>query len=194
MADARAAGLLSRPPFTLAAHHVDLAAGGEAMALSPLDQRLVPALAAAFAAMEPWSVYPYPESALATYLAGARPDAPVFAITVAGAVTGAAGLRLDWLRGPYIQFLGLLHDAQGAGIGAAVLGWIEAEARRSGARNLWVAASDFNAGALRFYSRHGFRPVADLPGLVRDDRTEVLLRKQLTDTSEPAASCCGSNA
>lgn len=183
MADPRAAGLLSPPPFALAAHHAGLADGGETIALRPLDPPLVPALAAAFAAIEPWSVYPYPVSALATYLAGARPDAPVFAITVAGTVAGAAGLRLDWLRGPYIQFLGLLDDARGGGIGSVILSWIEAEARRSGARNLWVAASDFNAGALRFYTRHGFRPVADLPGLVRDDRTEVLLRKRLTSAA-----------
>ena len=54
---------------------------------------------------------------------------------------------------------------------------IKQEGLRLGARNLFVCASAFNARALRFYERHGFRPVARLPGLVADDYQEILLRK-----------------
>ena len=39
--------------------------------------------------------------------------------------------------------------------------------------------SDFNVKARTFYERHGFVVVAPLPGLVREDRTELLMRKQL---------------
>ncbi len=53
------------------------------------------------------------------------------------------------------------------------------QARAAGDRNLWVCASDFNAAGIMFYERHGFSRVADLDGLVRDGRTEVLLRKRL---------------
>ena len=46
-------------------------------------------------------------------------------------------------------------------------------------RNLWVCASSFNADALRFYERHGFRQAAALPGLAADGFKEILLRKVL---------------
>ena len=57
--------------------------------------------------------------------------------------------------------------------------WFEQTGRGLGARNLWVCASSFNDGALRFYQRHGFRPAATLPGLVADGYDEILLRKFL---------------
>lgn len=184
MADPRAPGRLKPAQFALARHDAGHAADGTALVLAPLQPSQASALAEAFAAMAPWAAYPYPAAALATYLASGSQAAPLFAIVAAaqgstGKLFGAIGLRLDWLRGPYIQFLGLLEEAQGNGIGGTVMAWIEAEARRTCARNLWVATSDFNAGALRFYERHGFSRVAELPGLVRDDRTELLLRKRL---------------
>jgi GNAT superfamily N-acetyltransferase len=166
-------------PFALAAHRLGLAADGRLVTAAPLDPALAPQLASVFAGMEPWAAYPYPAAQLAAYLAACTVEAPRFAIHHDGCLVGVVGLRLDWLRGPYIQFLGVLAGAQGKGLGTVVLAWVEAEARRSGARNLWVAASDFNAGALRFYERAGFHRIADLEGLVCDDRTEVLLRMRL---------------
>ena len=56
---------------------------------------------------------------------------------------------------------------------------IEDSARAEKARNVWVAASDFNAGAIRLYERHGFARVAVIDSLVSDGRDEVLLRKKL---------------
>jgi hypothetical protein len=58
-----------------------------------------------------------------------------------------------------------------------ILAWFEQEALSHGARNLWVCASSFNPGALRFYERHGFPPAATLPGLVADGYDEILRRK-----------------
>jgi GNAT superfamily N-acetyltransferase len=75
--------------------------------------------------------------------------------------------------------LGLLPGYQGCGFGAAVLARIEREAREVSQRNLWVVASDFNSGALRFYERYGFARVAALEALVAEGRDEVLLRKRL---------------
>ncbi len=167
------------PPFANAGHDLAPADDGGHLALLPFPVDVAGALGAEFAAMEPWSVYPYPAAALAAYLATVEPGAPRFAVTLDGRIIGAAGLRLNWLRGPYLQFLGVAPPFQGLGIGAAVLAWLESEARRSGARNLWVAVSDFNGAAQRFYARAGFAEAARLDGLVADGRTEILMRKRL---------------
>ena len=68
-------------------------------------------------------------------------------------LAGAIGVRRNWLRGPYLQFLGILPAFQRRGIGSVALDWFEGEARAAQAQNLWVAASDFNARALAFYER-----------------------------------------
>ena len=167
------------PAFELVSHGLGRARNGTPLTACPLDPAQAEALGAIFAAMDPWASYPYRAAGIARYLAGGTADAPVFAIMTDGHVAGVIGLRADWLLGPYIQFLAVKTEYHGEGIGGRAMEWVEGEARRVSARNLWVAASDFNAGALRFYQRHGFCRVADLPTLVRDDRTEVLLRKRL---------------
>lgn len=155
------------------------ATGGRSWHLAPLDPRHADALGTAFAAMSPWVDYPFPASGLAAYFAKDEPGAPRYQIMTGDEVAGVVGLRLDWLRGPYLQFLGLLPPHQGHGVGARVLAWFEANARDGGQRNLWVAASDFNLAALHFYARHGFSECARLDGLVSDGRTEILMRKRL---------------
>ena len=133
----------------------------------------------AFAAIDPWASYPYPASALAAYFSQGDNSAPLLAVRIDDHTVGVIGLRLNWLRGPYLQFLGFLPPYQSLGLGALVMGWLDAEMRRSGQHNLFVCTSDFNAAALRFYERHGFARVGTLKGLVREDRDEVLLHKKL---------------
>ena len=162
-------------PIVLAAH-----AGGDAvLSLSGLTACEARDLGAGFAAIDPWAQYPYPASALETFFATQEPSAPRLGIRSGQSLSGAIGIRYDWFHGPYVQFLGLLPGCQARGTGSRILGWLELDARDRGARNLWVAASDFNSGAIRFYERHGFARVADLDGLVRDGKTEVLFRKRL---------------
>lgn len=131
------------------------------------------------AGMDPWARYRATPSELAAFLSQSESGAPRFAIRVNGRLEGAIVLRTNWLAGPYIQMLALAPNVQGQGIGALVMGFVESQARMAGARNLWVAASDFNEGALRFYERHGFVRVAEIDALLRNDRNEVLLRKKL---------------
>jgi diamine N-acetyltransferase len=154
-------------------------AGEPALTLSKITGSEAQELGARFAAIDPWARYPYPASALQSYFAADEPGAPRYGIRFGQALVGAIGIRFNWLHGPYIQFLGLLPREQARGIGGRVLKWLEWEARDHGARNLWVAASDFNADAIRFYEHHGFARIADLDGLVRDGKTEVLMRKRL---------------
>lgn len=153
--------------------------GAAPLVLVAIDQRQAGILGEGFAAIDPWARYPYPASALTAYFEAAEAGAPRYAILADGDLAGALGLRQNWLRGPYIQFLGLLPAFQSAGIGGRLLSWCEREAIASGARNLWVAASDFNGDAIRFYERNGFARVAELEGLIRDDRSEILFRLRL---------------
>ncbi len=167
-------------PF--AAERYPLPLAGEPAAeliMTPLPEHEANALAAAFAAIDPWASYGYPASALAAYLGKQEPGAPRFLLTLEDELAGALGLRLGWLRGTYIQFLGIVPRFQRRGLGQTILAWIEAEARAIKERNLWVAASEINADAIRFYERHGFTQAARLEDLVYDGRTEILLRKRL---------------
>lgn len=136
-------------------------------------------LGAAFASIEPWAKYPYPAASLASYFIKGDNSAPMLAVQVNERTAGVVGLRLNWLCGPYIQFLGFKPGYQGLGLGSLALAWIDAQTRHAGQRNVFVASSDFNCAALRFYQRHGFKTVGTLKGLVREERDEVLLHKKM---------------
>jgi ribosomal protein S18 acetylase RimI-like enzyme len=137
-------------------------------------------LGEALSAIDPWAHYNYTPSALAEYLAGDEAGAPRFAIIVDQKLAGAIGIRRNWLRGPYLQFLGILPPFQQRGVGSAALSWFETDARAGNAQNVWVAASDFNARAQTFYERHGFIRVAAIEGLVVEGVSEILFRKRLS--------------
>jgi GNAT superfamily N-acetyltransferase len=81
-------------------------------------------------------------------------------------LNGAAYLRL------------LLVAQPGQGLGERLLAAAEAAARQR-ANHLYLLATTDNAGARRFYERHGYRHVGDLPGLVRADLDEALYHKAL---------------
>lgn len=145
--------------------------------LTAIEPALCGALGAQIAAMPPWSVMDYPADALARFLATRDDGASRYLVEIAGQPSGAVSVRSPWLKGPYLELLALLPHAQGCGIGGRILAWFEAEGIGGGARNLWVCASSFNARAIDFYERHGFRQAATLPSLVAAGYEEILLRK-----------------
>jgi ribosomal protein S18 acetylase RimI-like enzyme len=170
---------MSGPASFDASRYVLRLADGEEVTLEPLPAGEAPRLGDAIATMDPWHAYGYPASALARMLGAHEAGAPRLAFVMDGRIVGAAIIRAAWLRGPYLQFLALLPEAQGRSIGAAFLRLFEAESRAADERNLWVVASQINTGAIRFYEGHGFEKVADLDGLAYDGRTEFLFRKRL---------------
>jgi GNAT superfamily N-acetyltransferase len=103
-------------------------------------------------------------------VAAGRDDRPVGMAWVvpSRALTGAAYLRL----------LLVAETCQGAGVGAALLAAAERAARPL-ANHLALLATTDNAGARRFYERHGYRHVGDLPGLARPGLDEALYWKTL---------------
>jgi len=153
--------------------------GGIQIALDTMTDDAARVLGSGFAAIDPWAHYKFSAAALTAYLAKAESGAPRYVIRIGGALAGAVGVRGAWLRGPYLQFLGILPAYQGKGAGQLVLAWFEGTARAHGERNIWVAASDFNSAALKFYETHGFQRAARLDGLLEDGETEILLRKKL---------------
>lgn len=132
-----------------------------------------------FAAIEPWKSYPYTGEALADYLGAIEKGSPRLVVLSGEDLAGVLVVRTDWLRGPLIQFLGVLPAYQKRGIGTELLRWTESQAHALEAQNVWITASDLNARAVHFCQRLGFQPVAALDDLVRGGRTEILLRKKL---------------
>lgn len=168
---------MSPRPFRADRYELPLADG--TLTLLPFPASAAEALGTAFAAIDPWASYAYPAAAITSYLAAVEPSDVRFLLHVNGAAAGAVGVQPLWLRGPYIRFLGLLPAFQRRGLGSIILAWIDAEARKRNDRNLWVVASKINAGAIRFYERHGFKRAAVFDALVYDGRDEILLRKRL---------------
>ncbi len=158
---------------------IGAAVNGARVFLAPMTPEAAQTLGAAFAQRDPWSRYPLSAAGLGAHLGALESGAPRYAVQVDGAACGAIILRLKWFSGPYLQFFGVLPNVQGQGIGSHALAWLESAARAEAARNLWVAASDFNTGAIRLYERHGFVRVALVDNLVSDGRDEVLMRKKL---------------
>ncbi len=146
---------------------------------TPISDEQALAVAEILAASEPWLTLKFSAASLARYLT--REDAALrcYAISVGDDLAGGVCVRYPWLRGPYIELLGLAPTYRGKGIGKQVLAWAEAEARRE-ARNLWVVASSFNHQALNFYQSLGFYPIGSIQGLVSPEYDEILLRKCLS--------------
>jgi ribosomal protein S18 acetylase RimI-like enzyme len=128
---------------------------------------------------EPWKQLKFSVTSLENYLI--REDASLrrYMISVDGDLAGIICVRYPWLRGPYIELLGLFPDFRGKGIGKQVLAWAETEARRE-FKNLWVLTSSFNHQALNFYQSLGFCQVGTIEGLVAPEYDEILLRKKLS--------------
>lgn len=131
------------------------------------------------AAMPPWSIHKSTPESLIRYLNTVEPAAPRYALLVDGRLAGGAALRMNWLRGPYLQFLAILPEYQNRKLGDAVLNWMQREATSRGEKNLYVACSDFNTQALKFYERFGFKRIGAVPDLVTDGVSEILHHKRI---------------
>ncbi len=152
---------------------------GSTVTFQPMTVEAAQSLGGALARLDPWAHYAYTGATLAAFLAREEPGAQRFQIIADDALAGAIVIRSNWLRGPYLQFLGVLPAFHRRGFGRSALCWFENTARADGARNLWVAASEFNVGAQTFYERHGFVRLASVDGLIAEGTAEVLFRKRI---------------
>ncbi len=85
--------------------------------------------------------------------------------------------------GAYLRLLLVDEARQSAGIGHALLAEAERVARQR-ANHLYLLATADNLGARRFYERHGYRHVGDLPDLVAPGLDEALYYRALRPFGE----------
>jgi ribosomal protein S18 acetylase RimI-like enzyme len=152
------------------------------MTIRPLDPAELPALARALAEVPLMVRYRREAAALERALAAAhaRGEGLLVAAEDGGAILGLAWfLREGTLAlGGYLRLIAVLPGAEGKGTGAALLAAFERETAARSA-HAFLLVSDFNAGAQRFYERHGYTRVGALPALVLPDVAEVLYWKRL---------------
>jgi ribosomal protein S18 acetylase RimI-like enzyme len=130
------------------------------------------------AGLDPWATLRYSAGAFARYLL--REDAALSRYTVLrqGRAIGVVCIRYPWLRGAYLELIGLDPAAQGVGVGSEILHWCEEQSRLESC-NLWVLVSAFNTRAHAFYERQGFTTIGIIPDFVQPGYDEILLRKVL---------------
>ena len=80
--------------------------------------------------------------------------------------------------GGYLKLIAIAAHHQGQGIGSLLLSHVEQTVQLH-SRDLFLLASHFNHDAHRFYVRHGYREIGQLPDYVRPEITEHIFWKRL---------------
>jgi ribosomal protein S18 acetylase RimI-like enzyme len=151
----------------------DLPVLAELMADSPLLQRYGTTWAGAMAALEAgWRA----GDLLLTAIQYATPPYGLAWVIRSRILTGAAYLRL----------LLVARDRQRDTVGSGLLRQAESEARAFANHMVLLVTRD-NARARRFYERHGYRFVGDLPGFAAPGLDEALYHKTLRPHAERLA-------
>jgi diamine N-acetyltransferase len=169
-----------RAPYPSDPGPIGRARGGTFVALRPMSPEAARQLGTRLATIDPWARVGYDADSFVRFLAATEQGAARYRVMAGEGLVGAMVIRLQWLHGPYLHLLGLLPEAQGQGIGELTLRWMEEEARGR-FRNLWLCVSAFNSRARHFYEAQGFTASATLDGLVFDGKSEILMRKRLSE-------------
>ena len=141
-----------------------------------IDLDLAKSVGAALALMDPWRTLGTSASTLTGMLLEPDQHLRREAIRMDGILVGVVAVRNPWLYGPYVALLAILPGWQGRAIGSVVLRRIEEVTKPN---NIWVCVSSFNQAAKRFYERNAFELVGTLPGLLRPEFTELLMRRRV---------------
>ncbi len=148
--------------------------------LAPLPAAVIDNIASILTVMDPWRRYGIASAQLASYLAPGPVGQPRYLLIEDDMIAGLVTLKLGWMFGTYLNLLAVLPGHQRKGLGSAALQWLESFGKERQERNQFVVTSAFNAPGLALYQRHGFVAIADMPGLIDDTETEILLRKRLS--------------
>ena len=108
------------------------------------------------------------------------PAYEVYLATCQGQPAGLLIWQLQGLAGsPYIKSLVVDQGFRGQGIGAALLEFGEALAKKN-ANHQFLCVSSFNTRAIHFYKRHGYAQVGEFPDYLIKGASELLLCKRLS--------------
>jgi len=149
--------------------------GCELEPMEPVDALLI---AQALSKMNPWRTLSYGADELSRFLLSPEPFSFRYTVTGSGQRVGVVCVKYPWLRGTYLELLGIFEPFQQMGIGRQVIQWMESRTRLSG-KNLWALVSSFNRGGREFYRKTGFEELAALKDLVQPGYDEILIRKIL---------------
>jgi len=137
-------------------------------------------LSVALAKIDPWKTLGSTPTEFEEGFQSQTHSTNTYAVILEDRPVGIISVRYPWLLGPYLGFLGFVPEAQGKGLGGALMNWLEEMAQEHSARNVFICVSDFNHEAQAFYKSFGYEKVADLDGLIVDEHAEFLLRKRLS--------------
>ncbi|MBJ7533646.1 GNAT family N-acetyltransferase [Rhodomicrobium vannielii ATCC 17100] len=152
---------------------------GDALILRPLKPEHAKALGAAMAEIPPWSVVNWSAPSIAASLQREVPALKRFEVLQDGRLAGIVAIQNPFLHGPYLQLFCVLPEFQGRGLGHRLLQWMEGEAHKGGARQLWLCVSTFNTRAEALYRRFGFEQAGLFDKLAIDESDEIFMRKRL---------------
>jgi ribosomal protein S18 acetylase RimI-like enzyme len=128
-------------------------------------------------AIEPWLSMGFRAAPLGRWLFRRARAGCVLAVVHERAVLGIVVFQPDFLLGTFIALLAVRPQAAGQGVGRTLVERVE-HATFAHRRWLYVSSDGSNLPAARFYRKLGFARVARLPGLVCEDRVEILWRKK----------------
>ncbi len=159
-------------PFAASVH---LLAGAILRPLKPGEAGI---LGDRMAAIDPWRRLNSPAAGLSVYLERRDPALKRYALVADECLAGVLTLRSPWLRGPFVEILAIVPEAQGLGLGRKTVEWVATQSAALSS-NLWASVSDFNQDARSFWAKTGFSEIAPLPDLVAPGFADILLRRRL---------------
>lgn len=95
-----------------------------------------------------------------------------------GAVVGFGIMKYDDDEA-HLLLLAVRPECLRRGIGAALVGWLEATARTAGIGQSYLEARASNTGALAFYRRLGYEEIQSVPGYYRGIEASRRMAKDL---------------
>lgn len=150
------------------------------MSIRPLTLADVAPLSTALAALPLLQRYGRTAEALACDLESRATRSESVLVLDDGQVRGLAWFTTEGTLGGggYLRLLAVAAPTQRRGVGAQLLGAFEA-AVAAQSRHAFLLVSDFNAGAQRFYERHGYGQIGTIPAKVLPDVDELIYWKRL---------------